>query len=152
VAVSRAVTRLGDNRLVWPAVLGASTVAGLRERRCGAGVGPVATLALASASRRALAELVGRSRPPRRLWRSDWVGPSFPSRHTTMAALGTFLTAGALAPGARRSRASVCAGVGVGVGLTRLVLGVHWPSDVVAAWAYVALVVSATGWLPQTRA
>ncbi len=152
VAVSRRMTRLGDNTVVWLAVLGAAAAGGLRERRWGAGLGPVATLALAAAGRRTLAELVGRGRPPLRLQRGRWNGPSFPSRHTTMAALGAFCTVSTLAPAAVGTRRLAAATVATGVGATRLVLGVHWPSDVAGAWLYVALVVSVRDSLSRKRA
>lgn len=64
---------------------------------------------------------------------------SFPSGHSTMAA-ATYLTLAMLVSSLeprRRTKALVyglaCA-VLVGVGLSRVYLGVHWPSDVLAGW------------------
>jgi undecaprenyl-diphosphatase len=143
VAVARNLSRLGDNGVVWPAVLGVAALTGFQRRRVAAALQPVGTLALVAASRRALAELTGRGRPPQCLQRSHWSGPSFPSRHTTMSAVGTFLTLGALAPKARRVRVTVSAAVAFAVGATRVILGVHWPSDVLGGWACAALVILA---------
>jgi undecaprenyl-diphosphatase len=78
---------------------------------------------------------VGRARPS--LWQTeDYWGSSFPSGHT----LGTAAFATAVSIAAiriwpqRRSAITFFAAVWVLlVGLSRLVLGVHWPTDVLAA-------------------
>jgi hypothetical protein len=104
--------------------------------------GPVCTLAAASATRHALAEVIDRPRPPNRLWRASWSGPSFPSRHTTLGTVGAGLVARLLTPG---PRAHVVVGpVAAAVGVSRLVLGVHWPSDVVGGWVFVAATLAPT--------
>jgi undecaprenyl-diphosphatase len=83
-----------------------------------------------------LKTLVSRSRPS--LWDAPtYWGSSFPSGHTLAAA--SFATAAALCVAQIRPRYAVPALVlallwGSLVGLSRLVLGVHWPSDVLAAW------------------
>lgn len=65
---------------------------------------------------------------------------SFPSGHSTMAA-ATYLTLGAMlarmAPtrGLRLLAAGVATLLTVGVGVSRVYLGVHWPTDVLAGWA-----------------
>ena len=82
-----------------------------------------------------LKALVGRERP--HLWETDWYwGSSFPSGHTLAGA--AFATAVVLI--ARRLRPRwhapvvACAGLWIAlVGLSRMVLGVHWPTDVLAA-------------------
>jgi undecaprenyl-diphosphatase len=78
---------------------------------------------------------VGRARPD--LWPAQWYwGSSFPSGHTLVVA--AFATAGALSLAriwrAQRAWAVAAAIVWITlVALSRLVLGVHWPSDVLAA-------------------
>lgn len=79
--------------------------------------------------------MVGRARPA--LWDAQWYwGSSFPSGHTLSTA--AFSTAAALCVARIRPRAGalamVLAMIWTGlVAVSRLVLGVHWPSDVLAA-------------------
>jgi len=79
--------------------------------------------------------LVGRARPP--LWETEWYwGSSFPSGHTLVVA--AFATAAALSvsriwPASRYFALSIAILWISLVALSRLVLGVHWPTDVLAA-------------------
>jgi undecaprenyl-diphosphatase len=66
---------------------------------------------------------------------------SFPSGHAMIAA-ATYMTFGALLARTQRSRAVriyiLCLAVALTIliGLSRLYLGVHWPSDVLAGWSF----------------
>ncbi len=91
--------------------------------------------------------IVGRARPA--LWEAQWYwGSSFPSGHTLSTA--AFSTAAALCVARIWPRAGTpamtLAVVWTGlVAVSRLVLGVHWPSDVLAAiclGAFVPLLIS----------
>jgi undecaprenyl-diphosphatase len=79
--------------------------------------------------------LVARDRPA--LWETEWYwGASFPSGHTL--AVATFATAATLCvmkvrPGGRAYAMALATFWIFFVGLSRLVLGVHWPTDVLAA-------------------
>ena len=90
---------------------------------------------------------VGRERPA--LWDTDsYWGSSFPSGHTLVVA--AFATAAALCvsrirPSARRLAVSIAIAWICLVGVSRLVLGVHWPTDVLVAactGAFLALAIS----------
>ncbi|WP_054815497.1 phosphatase PAP2 family protein [Nocardia arizonensis] len=84
--------------------------------------------------------LIGRSRPPAADRLATESSLSYPSGHSlgTMAVVG--IVAIALAPRLRRAAARVAAFMTaavfvVTVGLSRIYLGVHWPSDVLAGWS-----------------
>ena len=76
---------------------------------------------------------------------------SFPSGHSLLSAT-VFLTCGSLLAAAHRSRRLQAYILGWAVflatlvGLSRIYLGVHWPTDVVAGWA-VGTAWAATWWL-----
>jgi undecaprenyl-diphosphatase len=83
----------------------------------------------------------GRARPDPALAELVVSGLSFPSGHASMSAI-VFLTLAALVASTRprrRERAYllVCAAlVTVLIGLSRVVLGVHWATDVLGGWAF----------------
>lgn len=85
--------------------------------------------------------LLGRARPDPAFAAMVQEGLSFPSGHASMSAL-FYLTVGVLvAQRHERLRvraflmgvAAVMAGM---IGVTRIMLGVHWASDVIAGWAF----------------
>lgn len=103
-----------------------------------------------------LKTLIDRNRPD--LWSTAWYwGASFPSGHT----LSTAAFATSLALGLEQARPGSCyatlpvAALWIGlVGLSRLVLGVHWPTDVLAAiclGVFLPLAISLTIDLHQHR-
>ncbi|MET8789501.1 phosphatase PAP2 family protein [Streptomyces pseudogriseolus] len=102
------------------------------------------TLALVSAQlpRILLAELVARPRPPARDWAWSASGYAMPSGHTTTSmAVAVLLTVAVRrgAPGRWRPVLSAVPVVwAVAVGLSRVCLGMHWPTDVLAGWLLAA--------------
>lgn len=90
--------------------------------------------------RRILAEAVRRQRPPSSWWWAEPTGFSYPSRHTTWAALGYGAAADLLdLAGLPRPLArSLSVAAVTAVAGTRVLLAVHWPSDVAAAVVYSA--------------
>jgi membrane-associated phospholipid phosphatase len=97
---------------------------------------------------------VDRPRPPSDLWLAD-VGrsTSFPSGHAVQS-LATFLALG-LVGGAWLSRARwpgrvLAIVLAAGVGWSRVYLGVHWTTDVLAGWLIAAAWIAVVVWLAAT--
>jgi undecaprenyl-diphosphatase len=97
-------------------------------------------------------QIIGRSRPPLGVRLLPETESSFPSGHATdstalFVALALVVAVVILRkPLARVASALIGFGVSGVIGLSRLVLGVHWPTDVVAGWTLgttVALMVTA---------
>ena len=96
--------------------------------------------------------VIDRARPELRP-RAEFTGTSFPSGHTT-AATATYLAVALVlaigtSPRARALLVSAAIAIGVAVGSTRVLLGVHWFSDVLAGlaigWAWFGLCAVAIG-------
>ncbi|WP_222267629.1 phosphatase PAP2 family protein [Modestobacter marinus] len=108
----------------------------------------------------ALKELTGRLRPQFAEGGARYETLSFPSGHSSgVAALVTIVLVLAwprLTGAARRACVAAGGTLVLVVGLTRVLLGVHYPSDVVGGWAlglgWSLLVVLALGGLPGGRA
>ncbi len=96
----------------------------------------------------------GRLRPDAAYAELAASGWSFPSGHATMSAI-VFLTIGAVLASTRNRRAErvyillTAALMTVLVGLSRVILGVHWTTDVLGGWAFGSA--WAIGWLVIAR-
>ncbi|MGH3071285.1 MAG: phosphatase PAP2 family protein [Gaiellaceae bacterium] len=146
VALAAGVSALAGTTAV---LLVAAVAAGsllLRGQRHGA-----VSLALAVAGTQAVVlgikELVARARPPASSSFVDAAGHAFPSAHAASSVALYGLLAYLLLrriDGPARTVTAVLTLAGVGViGLTRVYLGAHYPSDVVAGWLVGALVAAA---------
>lgn len=104
----------------------------------------IATTAGCGAFVEALKLSFGRLRPDASYAAIALPGLSFPSGHATLSAI-VFLTLGALASSSRERTAeraymmAVAAGMTFLVGLSRVALGVHWATDVLAGWMFGAI-------------
>jgi undecaprenyl-diphosphatase len=95
---------------------------------------------------------VGRPRPPKALWLVDAHGASFPSGHAANATLvlvvvSAIVLLSSRRPWARITVVTLAALAVVGVGCSRVELGVHWTTDVLAAWLATLTWLAAVGFL-----
>ena len=123
-------------------------------------IAPVVSLLLAGLGSAVAKAVVGRARPPISVHETHVSSPAFPSGHATDAA-GFFLAAAfvlAITVAHHRRTQLVFTAIGILfaglVGLSRLVLAVHWLSDVVAGWALgiaIAITIVVVLWYAATR-
>jgi undecaprenyl-diphosphatase len=135
---ARDVTSLGS-----PAVLTLITVAALGfvalKRQWGAALFVLGSICGGTAISFALKELVQRPRPDFIAAVAQTQTYSFPSGHAFLSAV-TFLTLGALLARVQRQAEvkiyllAVAIAITVLVGVSRVYIGVHWPTDVLAGW------------------
>jgi undecaprenyl-diphosphatase len=132
-------------------------------RRCGRPwlpAAPLLSLLLASLASTTAKALFGRDRPPVAVHATTVTLAAFPSGHATDAA--AFFLAGSLTLSLtvahHRSSQVVLITTGLFcaalVGVSRLVLGVHWLSDVVAGWALggaIGVIVVVALWYANSR-
>ena len=134
----RGLTRFGSSPAVCVAVAG--TMVGLRAYR-GTGTRPVPALPILLVGiglRRVCLAAIRRQRPAVDDWLYPATGYSFPSGHSTNAAMAAVLLSTAARDADLPVWPAVAAAGGcyaVAVGGSRVYLGVHWPSDVLAGWA-----------------
>jgi undecaprenyl-diphosphatase len=114
-------------------------------------VGAVSTGAIASAL---LKLAFARTRPDLVAHLVDTYSSSFPSGHAMNSAV-TFLTLGALLARAERDRAvriyrmAIALFLTLIIGFSRVYLGVHWPSDVLAGWCVGAAWAVLCSWIAR---
>lgn len=134
----RDATALGGTLVVTLLTVSVSIYLALKGKR-GAALFVLVAVAGAALLSTGLKELLGRERPPFVGELAAELTSSFPSGHSTGAA-AAYLTLGVLlARFEARHRQKIflvalAALVTVAVGVSRVYLGVHWPTDVLAGW------------------
>jgi undecaprenyl-diphosphatase len=157
ISVARVVSTVGG--FVSLVCLGVALGLWLWRRGWHLAIAPIVSLLLAGLASAVAKAIFGRARPPITLHETHVTSPAFPSGHATDAA-GFFLAAAfvlALMVAHHRRTQLVLIGTGVVfavlVGVSRLVLAVHWLSDVVAGWALgtaIAITVVVVLWYAAT--
>lgn len=149
VSAAKAVTMLGSAPVLIAVVVGAAGWLWLRRARLVLALAPMLALGIAGIGAAATKAIVGRPRPPVGLHLVTENEPSFPSGHTTDAT-AVYLTLALIvaitvlrSPRARVAIVAAALALSGAVGLSRLTLGVHWPSDVIAGWALGTMVATA---------
>jgi membrane-associated phospholipid phosphatase len=145
-AAITAVTQMGET---WFVVIAGLVIAALERRRGSSWLVVPFLIAVVLGDKlvtTAIKELADRARPTLNPI-AETLGPSFPSGHASTAA--AFFAGAALVLGRARPRrvrvalAGVAVGLAVAVAASRVLLDVHWMSDVVAGlalgWAWFAL-------------
>jgi membrane-associated phospholipid phosphatase len=151
--VARALSTIGSQKLLLPLVAVVAIALIVRGARTPAGllvviwVGAIELYSVAK-------NVVDRPRPPMHLWLTSASSAAFPSGHATQS-LSTFaalaLVSAVVAPIARRPALALAAVVAAGVGWSRVYLGVHWATDVLAGWLAAACWVALVARLAHTR-
>ena len=151
--VARALSTIGSQKVLLPLVAVVAIVLIVRGARTPAGLliviwaGAIELYSLAKS-------VVDRPRPPMHLWLTSASSSAFPSGHATQS-LSTFaalaLVSAAVVPVARRPGLALAAVVAAGVGWSRVYLGVHWATDVLAGWLAAACWVALVARVAHTR-
>ena len=152
--VFRVVTRLADGWFV-ALVVAITVVVSAAHRRPGLGAAVVTSCVGVAVITRLLKDLVGRDRPPPIIRLVEASGDAFPSGHSSQAvacygAIAAVLVVTSANKIYRFAAIIGAATIALAVGVSRVYLGVHWPSDVITGWiiglAWLACV-AALSWL-----
>ncbi|MFM8793450.1 MAG: phosphatase PAP2 family protein, partial [Acidimicrobiales bacterium] len=141
VNVAKVLAFVGDETVLLPLTLLIMLAAFARGRRSLPAVAPFVAMLATSVVVGLAKALVGRERPPVSRQLVETASASMPSGHAAYAAAlaaVVWLLAGDRSSSAT-VRAAALATAGA-AGVARLVLGVHWLSDIIAGWLMGALV------------
>lgn len=141
VDVAKAITQAGAAPVLVVLAIVTGVALWWRGTRLVVAAAPAAALLGAAAVASLAKTAVGRARPPLAVRLVTETEPSFPSGHATNSAAFYVTLALVVAlfvlrrPIARAVTVATGFAAAGSIGLSRLVLGVHWPTDVIAGWA-----------------
>ena len=159
-SVMKAVTTVGNDLYLWIAVL----IGGAILARLTRSWRPLLLLALAMLGAVSLNHIVKlavtRTRPPSPFWAIPANDGSFPSGHAAESA-AVYRTLARIFGGTQKELGVKILTAAIGIiaplliGISRVYLGVHWPTDVVAGWAlggmWSAIVLTSSSGVEQIR-
>jgi undecaprenyl-diphosphatase len=141
VAAARYASFVGSVGLLLALAACVAWILWRRGVHVGVAIAPVTALLVSGLVAAIGKQLVARGRPPFGLRLVTETGKSFPSGHATDSA-ALFVSLGIVLavvvfhrPIARVLSVAAGFATAAAIGLSRLLLGVHWPTDVVAGWA-----------------
>ncbi len=144
------ITRLGSGAIIVPLVLVVAIAFVVRRRDWRSATLLIVALAGAAGLYTIVKLVVGEARPPATVWIGHFDGAAFPSGHVTQAVAFYGMLAFVLSVRlSLRARAFLWTGAGfiaAAVGASRIYLGAHWLTDVLAGYAlgvaWIALVMA----------
>ena len=155
---ARFVTSFGVLGVLLPVAVVVGVLAWVRSRSVAAAIAPWLSVVVCGQIVAMLKNATDIARPPLQSQVVQVLNPSFPSGHsanTTALIVSVVLVVWCVAEFSRRTKMWVSIGGAViiaAMGLTRLVLNVHWLSDVLAGWCIGASVgLAVTGLLLAVR-
>ena len=144
-------TRIGSSYVLVPLGLFAALYLGFRRKR------RTALMLIMIFGGRFLVELqkilIARPRPGISPHLEVVHTPAFPGGHAANAMI-TYLAIALLLPVRQRNRAiavGIALALAIQVGASRVMLGVHWPSDIIGGWAFGLIWVMVCMWLASPR-
>jgi undecaprenyl-diphosphatase len=156
--LARVLSAIGSQKFLTPAVA-IVVVLLLVLRRFGAAAWLVVAWGGAILLYSLAKHFVGRPRPPMDIWLTHAGAKSFPSGHAVQS-MSTYLALALVGTAWRQKwrwpAVALAVGLALGIGWSRVYLGVHWTTDVLAGWlmalAWIGALIALTSTSPRPAA